>query len=887
MGLHLFVHSDAGGDRCRWESIQYGDGGLNGERTGHRCTCDTDLAEPGDPRSEEFDDGEYQCRGAGGAVCLQRSQHWQHDPERDHGDGSQLLVQRRRIRVETRNRQQTADDRDLDLHLQPHSDAGGDRCRWGPIQYSDSRLGGICPGHRYKEYSDLAESGDPCSEEFDDDLDLECGAGGAVCLQRSQHWQHDPERDHGDGSQLLGCTDLSKWRYQFRQQTADDRDLDLYLQPHSDAGGTEHEWWWGWGSGQHGGGGLDRERTGHGFAHDPDQSDSGAKPIKNVNEIPGFTYSFVGEVVHYTFLVSNSGNVSLTGPITVADDKTTDENCPDVNSVGNLDLIFDVGESMTCTATHTITLADLQSSSITNHAIAHANYGGAVIDSNTSQRTVNKLVNTGDPSNLLKSLIATNHGFTINPNVAIGEILTFEIQVYIPVGVFNNVIVTDNMGLGLAFVRCTGIASGGLITSEYGNDFNQICTHPSVDAIPSGDPTPENWGRQVVFNFGSISNTSEDQRLTITYEAVVLDNSANLNGTLLTNSVEFTSSSGPLTPDDPSPTLTVVEPRLSILKTVDQNFVNIGSVITYTLTINHTGASLTPAFDTLVHDTLPADLLLLSVNCGLSSVAPTSCMGNAGTGDVDVVWNTFPLAATGVIEIQARVLSFPVIGQIVNTANVEWTSLPGPVPGPLSPYNTLSSERWYDPGGSVVNDYGATASLPIFLATQLKTGFAPGRFTFIGPIPSANYYTPGNLELDIPSLKLEEVIVGVPTSSTGWDLTWLWNKVGWLEGTAYPTWLGNSVLTGHAYMPNGKPGPFMNIGQLIWGDQIIVHAYGTQYIYSVRYVALLPYDDQSYLSHSDQSTLTLVTCKSYDEEKAAYRWHVVVRAVLTSKVDDK
>ncbi len=88
--LYLQPHSDAGGDRCRWESIQYGDGGLNGERTGHRCTCDTDLAESGDPRSEEFDDGEYQCRGAGGAVCLQRSQHWQHDPERDHGDGPEM-----------------------------------------------------------------------------------------------------------------------------------------------------------------------------------------------------------------------------------------------------------------------------------------------------------------------------------------------------------------------------------------------------------------------------------------------------------------------------------------------------------------------------------------------------------------------------------------------------------------------------------------------------------------------------------------------------------------------------------------------------------------------------------------------------------------------------
>ncbi len=58
------------------------------------------------------------------------------------------------------------------------------------------------PDTEYMRISDLAEPGDPCSEEFNDDLGLECGAGGAVCLQRSQHWQHDPERDHGDGPEV-------------------------------------------------------------------------------------------------------------------------------------------------------------------------------------------------------------------------------------------------------------------------------------------------------------------------------------------------------------------------------------------------------------------------------------------------------------------------------------------------------------------------------------------------------------------------------------------------------------------------------------------------------------------------------------------------------------
>ena len=95
------------------------------------------------------------------------------------------------------------------------------------------------------------------------------------------------------------------------------------------------------------------------------------------------TYSSVGTVINYSYLVTNTGTLGLNGPMTVADNKST-VTCPAVTTVGNLDAVFDAGETMTCTASHTITLADLDAGSITNIASATAD----AVTSNTSTVTV-------------------------------------------------------------------------------------------------------------------------------------------------------------------------------------------------------------------------------------------------------------------------------------------------------------------------------------------------------------------------------------------------------------------------------------------------------------------------------------------------------------------
>jgi len=101
-----------------------------------------------------------------------------------------------------------------------------------------------------------------------------------------------------------------------------------------------------------------------------------------------------------------------------------------------------------------------------------------------------------------------------------------------------------------------------------------------------------------------------------------------------------------------------------------------------------------------------------------------------------------------------------------------------------------------------------------------------------------------------------------------------------LEGSAFPSWDGNSVLTGHVYLANGLPGPFVNLNKLTYGDQIIVHVYGQKYTFEVQTNEVVQPNDKSVMKHEEKSWVTLVTCKDYDEKTNTYNKRVVVRAVL-------
>jgi thermitase len=178
-----------------------------------------------------------------------------------------------------------------------------------------------------------------------------------------------------------------------------------------------------------------------------------------------------------------------------------------------------------------------------------------------------------------------------------------------------------------------------------------------------------------------------------------------------------------------------------------------------------------------------------------------------------------------------------------------------------------------------------TATYPVNTPTAVlvlpATGFTPNRTTILPAQPAVKAYADlGDMWLEIPRLEVELPIVGVPQVGNGWDVSWLGDQAGWLNGTAFPTNAGNSALSAHVYDAYGRPGPFVHLNTMLWGDQIIVHAFGQEYVYAVRESELVaPGAVSSVIRHEENPWLTLITCQDYDEVSDSYRTRVVVRAV--------
>lgn len=164
-----------------------------------------------------------------------------------------------------------------------------------------------------------------------------------------------------------------------------------------------------------------------------------------------------------------------------------------------------------------------------------------------------------------------------------------------------------------------------------------------------------------------------------------------------------------------------------------------------------------------------------------------------------------------------------------------------------------------------------------------ETGFTLGVVTSIEEQTAAEVYLSTDMQLIIPKLDVDSYITTIPLVDGVWDVSWLNQQIGYLEGSAYPTWEGNTILTAHNVTAFGQPGPFADITSLSYGDQIIIEAYGLTYIYEVRELTTILADDiESAFKEETYDWVTLMTCSGYDADSGEYALRQLVRAVLIS-----
>jgi LPXTG-site transpeptidase (sortase) family protein len=285
----------------------------------------------------------------------------------------------------------------------------------------------------------------------------------------------------------------------------------------------------------------------------------------------------------------------------------------------------------------------------------------------------------------------------------------------------------------------------------------------------------------------------------------------------------------------------------------------------------------TAPLDAEVHDPIPAGTtyVLGSVSCAAEGTSTTSTCAYDGITD-EIVWiGTIgdDLGATDAASAANEVvITFQVT--IPDTINTAFN---------LSTLDAdLNDDGVIDPADGEVLVASASAVWVRSALPQVpETGFAPGVVTNLPAQPLEKAYQDlGQVWLEIPALQLRISITGVPIVDGDWDVSWLDREAGWLNGTAFPGYAGNSVITAHVYLPSGLPGPFVNLDKLSWDDKVIVHAFGQQYIYQVRSNQFVQPDNTIATRHEQYPWLTLLTCRGFDDGSGRYNYRVMIRAVL-------
>jgi len=317
---------------------------------------------------------------------------------------------------------------------------------------------------------------------------------------------------------------------------------------------------------------------------------------------------------------------------------------------------------------------------------------------------------------------------------------------------------------------------------------------------------------------------------------------------------------------------------LELSHTVDNFSPQQNTQITLTTTIHNQGPY--DAGGIIAKITFPTGYEYISNTPSAGSYNPATGewkLSNLAIGDTETLKITVIVRQTGSLESRAEII---------------YAEQGDPDSHPRSSYtidDISDGLQDDDEGSATVNSSEPYSPTPMPEPPSLEaellpaTGFPHGEVTRVDFGLSAAKYTSTGLELVIPKLDIQIPIVGVPQTESGWDVTWLGESAGYLAGSTFPTWAGNTVLTGHVWDAYNRPGPFAKLKTLRYGDQVQIHAWGLTYTYEVRESKLVSNKNiDLILKSEDYDWVTLLTCEFYNPFNGEYLFRRAVRAVLVS-----
>ncbi|MCU0826024.1 MAG: hypothetical protein MUE52_01110 [Tabrizicola sp.] len=363
------------------------------------------------------------------------------------------------------------------------------------------------------------------------------------------------------------------------------------------------------------------------------------KRLTGTTDVNGNGFVDVGDVANYAFDVTNTGNVTLAG-VTITDTIATVTGGPVTLAVGETN-------SGSFTASYTITAADLTRGYVENTATATGNAvteGGApILDAGGAPIVVTDVSDTG--TNPDGSAI-TDPEATETPN---GDGTTdgdpANDPTLLPVG--NPAISLDIEIAEIQDINGNGIIDAGdvivytfTVTNTGGVPLTDVNMDPASLSLPLGlTCTPISLA------------VGETQTLVCTGNTYTITPADAEAGTVtLSGTVNGTSPSGLVVSDADS----VISPAflvggLNLTKTADRSLVNLGDVVTYTITITNDSTTLTTT--TNIVDVLPRGFIYQAGTAVLNGV-PTEPVVSGRT----LTWPNVTLAPGASAEVVFDVL---------------------------------------------------------------------------------------------------------------------------------------------------------------------------------------------------------------------------------------